>query len=100
MGALFLRAVQPIIGTGHLIDWFSHRTLVGLDVFLVAMPLAAFIVGCAMVMRSWRGDAALRRDASEVWAIARANMATLLIAISTLMAGGILAIVALHLITE
>jgi hypothetical protein len=100
MAALFLRAVQPIMGTGHLIDWFSRHTLVGLGVFLFAMPLAAGIVGLAVILRSWRRDAALRRDALEVFAILRANLAYLLIAISTLTAGGILTIVALHMITE
>lgn len=100
IGALFLRAVQPIMGTGNLVDWFSHHVLVGLDVFLIAMPLAAFLVGSAMLLRSWRSDAALRRDALEICAMVRANVASLLIAISTLMAGGILAIVALHMITE
>ena len=100
MSALFLRAVQPSMGTGHLVDWFSHHVLVGLDVFLIAMPLAAFIVGTAIVMRSWRSDAALRRDALEIYAIVRTNVASLLIAISTLTAGGILMIVAVHMITE
>ncbi|HEY0802424.1 MAG TPA: hypothetical protein VGD54_16410 [Steroidobacteraceae bacterium] len=100
MGALFLRAVQPIMGTGRLVDWFSHHVLFGLYVFLVAMPLAAFIVGSATVVRSWRRDAAFRRDAVEVCAIVRANGAFLLIGISTLMAAGILTIVAMHMITE
>jgi hypothetical protein len=100
MAALFLRAVQPIIGTGRLVDWFSHHVFVGLDVFLVAMPLAAFIAGTAMVLSSWRSDAALRRDALQVFSIVRVNLAPLLIAISTLAAGGILTIVAMHMITE
>jgi hypothetical protein len=100
MGALFLRDVQPIMGTGHLVDWFSHHVRVGLDIFLIAMPLAAFIVGAPMLLRSWHSDAALRRDALEVCAIVRANAATLLIALSTLIAGGILTIVAMHMITE
>jgi hypothetical protein len=100
MAALFLRAVQPIMGTGHVIDWFSRHGLIGLHVFLFGMPLTAGIVGLAVILRSWRRDAALRRDTLEVCAILRANLAYLLIAISTLMAGGILTIVALHMITE
>lgn len=100
MVALFLRAVQPIMGTGHLINWFSRHGLVGLRVFLFGMPLTAGIVGLAVILRSWRRDAALRRDALELCAILRANLAYLLIAISTLMAGGILTMVALHMITE
>ena len=64
------------------------------------MPLAAFVVGCATVLRSWRSDAELRRAALEMFATARAHVASLLIAGATLMAGGILALVAMHLITE
>ncbi len=100
MVALFLRAVQPIMGTGHLIVWFSQHTLVGLDIFLVAMPLAALVVGSTVVLRSWRSDAALRGNALQICARVRANVAWVLIAMSTLMAGAILAIVAVHLITE
>src|SRR5215472_11741792 len=100
MTALFLREVQPAAQTGRLVEWFSHHLVIGLYVFLVAMPLAAFTVGCGMVLRSWRGDAHFRRAASEMLTIARANAASLLIAGATLMAGGILAIVAMHMITE
>ena len=100
MAALFLRAVQPVLGTEHLVDWFSQHAFVGLDVFLIVMPLAALIAGSAMGLRSWRRDAALRRDALKACAMVRANLASLLIASSTLMAGAILMLVAMHLITE
>ena len=72
----------------------------GLDVFLIAMPLTAFVIGCASVLRSWRGDAELRQAALRTLAAARAHLATLLIAGATLVAGSVLAIVALHVITD
>jgi hypothetical protein len=100
MTALFLREVQPAAQTGLLVQWFSHHIVLGLYVSLIGMPLAAFTVGCAMVLRSWRADAHFRRATLEVFTIARANVASLLIAGATLMAGGILAIVAMHMITE
>ena len=100
MVALFLREVQPLAQTGRLVEWFSHDVVLGLDVFLIAMPLAAFVIGCAMVLRSWRGDVEFRRASLEIFTIVRAHVASLLIAGVTLMAGGILAIVALHMITE
>lgn len=100
MGALFLRAVQPILGTGHLIDWFSHHVVVGLDIFLIVMPLGAFIIGAALLLRSWRRDAALRRDALQILAIVRANVPCLLIVMSTTTAAGILLLVAMHMVTE
>jgi cytochrome b561 len=100
MVALFLREVQPLAQTGRLVEWFSHHLVLGLYVFLIAMPLAAFVGGCAAVMRSWRSDAEFRRATLEMFTTARAHVASLLIAGATLMAGGILAIVAMHLITE
>jgi hypothetical protein len=100
MTALFLREVQPAAQTGLLVEWFSHHVVLGLYVFLIAMPLAAFVVGCAMVMRSWRGDAEFRQATLEIFTIARTHLASLLTAGATLMAGGILAIVAMHLVTE
>lgn len=100
MVALFLREVQPLAQTGHLVDWFSHHVVLGLYVFLVTMPLAAFVVGSAIVLRSWRSDPEFRRATQEILNTARAHATSLLIAAATLMAGSILAIVALHMITE
>lgn len=100
MIALFLREVQPLMQTGRLVEWFSHHVVLGLYVFLVAMPLTAFGVGCATVLRSWRSDVDFRRATLEVLATVRGQGAPLLIAGATLLAGGILAIVAMHMITE
>jgi hypothetical protein len=105
MTALFVRNLQPeqyepARTALRLVEWFSVRPVLGLYVFLIALPLAAFIIGGTVVLRSWRGDAELRRAALGTLAIVRAHLATLLIAGATLMAGGILAIVALHVITD
>jgi hypothetical protein len=100
MVALFLREVQPLAQTGRLVEWFSHHVVLGLYVFLIAMPLAALVVGCAIVLRSWRGDAEFRRATLEIITTVRAHVASILIAGVTLMAGGILALVAMHMITE
>jgi hypothetical protein len=105
MTALFVRDVQPLqYEPAHtaqrLVDWFAARPFLGLDVFLIALPFAALIIGCATVLRRWRSDAELRQGARETFAVVRAQFATLLIAVATLMAGGILAIVALHVATD
>ena len=105
MTALFVRDVQPPkYEPAHtaqvLVDWFSARPFLGLDVFLIALPLAAWVIGCATVMRRWRNDAELRQSARDMFAVVRAQLATLLIVGATLMAGVILAIVALHVITD
>jgi hypothetical protein len=105
MTALFVRNLQPAPyepaqTARRLVDWFSARPHLGLDVFLIALPFAAFGIGCATVWRSWRSDEELRQAASKTLAAVRAHLATLLIAGATLVAGCILAIVAVHVITD
>ena len=105
MTALFVRNLQPAqYEPAHtarrVVDWFSARPHLGLDLFLIALPFAALVFGCVTVLRSWRGDAQLRQAGRETLAAVRAHLATLLIAGATLTAGGILAIVALHMMTD
>lgn len=100
MIALFLREVQPLMQTGRLVDWFSHHVVLGLYVSLIAMPLAAFIVGFAVVLRGWHCDSEFRRAVLEILTAARAHITSLAVAGATLIAGGILAVVAMHMITE
>jgi hypothetical protein len=105
MTALFVRNLQPKqYEPAHtaqlLVDWFSARPHLGLDLFLIALPFAAFVIGCVSMLRSWRSDAELRQAALRTLTAVRAHMATLLIAGATVVAGGILAIVALHMITD
>jgi hypothetical protein len=105
MTALFVRNLQPpqyepAHTAQRVVDWFSARPHVGLDVFLIALPFSAFVIGCAIVLRSWRSDTELRQAALGTLVALRAHLATLLIAGATLTAGGILAIVAMHMITD
>lgn len=105
MTALFVRNLQPAPyepaqTARRLVDWFAARPFLGLDIFLIALPFVTVLIGCAALLRSWRNDAALRQAAREMLATLRAHTAPLLIAGSTAVAGGILAIVALHLITD
>jgi hypothetical protein len=105
MTALVVRSIQPrqfepAHSAQRLVDWFSARPHVGLDLFLIALPLAAFVVGCSAIVRGWSRDAELRRAALATVAAIRAHMATLFIAGATVVAGGILAIVAVHMITD
>jgi hypothetical protein len=105
MGALFVRNLQPIQyeparTAGRVVEWFSARPRLGLDVLLIALPFVALVIGCATVLRGWRRDTELRQAALATVATVRAHLATLLIAGATLAAGAILAIVTLHVITD
>jgi hypothetical protein len=105
MTALFVRSLQPPAyepaqTARRLVDWFSARPFLGLDIFLIALPFAVFVIGCATVLRSWRSDSQFRQAAFQTLAAVRAHLAALLILGATLVAGGILAIVALHVIAD
>ena len=105
MSALFVRNLQPphyepAETARRLVDWFAGHTVLALYVFLMALPFAALVIGCAAVYRAWRTDAQLRQAARQTFAAIRAHLASLLIAAATLAAGGILAIVALHVLAD
>ena len=105
MTALFVRNLQPLeYEPAHtaerIVTWYSGRPHIGLWVLLIALPLAVLITGCGTLLRNWRDDVALRQAARHTLAAIRAHLAMLLVAGATLTAGGILAIVALHVLTD
>jgi cytochrome b561 len=105
MTELFVRNIQPspyqpAESARRIVEWFSARPHFGLGVLLIALPFAAFVIGGTTVLRSWVNDAEFRRAILGAFAAVRAHLAKVLIAVTTLLAGGILAIVALHMITD
>jgi len=105
MTALFVRNLQPVQyeparTAARVVDWFSVRPFLGLDIFLVTLPFVALLLGCITVLRSWFRDASLRQAALEMFSVVRAHFATLLITGASLVAAGILFIVGLHVITD
>ena len=66
---------------------------VGLWILLIALPFAVLIIGSATLVRSWNEGAQLRREI-------RAHLATLCVAAATVTAAAVLAIVALHMLTD
>jgi len=100
MSALFLRSVQPLLQTGLVVDWFSQHLVLGLYVSLVAMPLGAVLLGCAVLTHGWRSDAEFRRATVAMRRTACIYAPHLSLAAATLAALAVLALVALHMITE
>jgi hypothetical protein len=105
MTALFVRNLQPLQyeparTAERIVTWYSARPRVGLWVLLMALPLAVLLTGCGSLLRSWNADVELRQTTRHTLAAIRAHLATLLIAAATLAAGGVLAIVALHAVTD
>lgn len=105
MAALFLRNVtpqqyEPAHSAQQIVMWYAARPHVGLWILLVALPLTVLITGAASLLRRWRDDAELRQAARQTVATLEAHLATALVAAATLMAGGFLAIVALHMLAD
>lgn len=105
MTALFVRNVQPpqlepARSAGRVVEWFSARPHLGLDVCLIALPFAALVIGCASVLRSWKRDPEFRDAARRTFAVIRTHLASLIIVAATVTALGILGIVAVHVISD
>lgn len=104
MSALFIRNLQPqqfepAHTAERIVAWYAARTQVGLWLFLIAFPLAVLLIGCVSLVRSWRSEAALQAAAFECAGAIRRHFAIVAVALASLASAGILAIVALHLIT-
>ena len=105
MAALFVRNVQPLqYEPAHtaqrIVMWYAARPHIGLWVLLIALPFVVLVTGCGTLLRSWSDEVKLRQATLQTVAAIRAHLAALLVAGATVTAGGILAIVALHVLTD
>ena len=105
MAALFVRNLQPLqYEPAHtaqqIVDWYAVRPRIGLWGLLIGLPLVVLVTGCGTLLRRWSNEAELRLAARHTLAALVAHLATVLIAGATLAAGGFLAIVALHVLTD
>ena len=105
MTALFARNIQPLqYEPAHtaqrIVDWYAARLHLGLWVLLIALPLAVVIIGSATLLREWRRNQEFRIAALRAIGFIRSQASSILIAGATAAAGGILAIVALHVLTD
>ena len=105
MAALFLRNVQPqqyepAHTAQQIVMWYAARPRTGLWGLLVALPLTVLVTGCATLLRKWSDEIELRQATRNVLSTLGSHLATAIVAVATLIAGGILAIVALHMLTD
>ncbi len=94
------RQYEPARTAQRIVDWYASSTHVGLWILLIALPLAVLVIGSTTLLREWRRNQALRTATLESISIVRAHASALLIAGATAVAGGILAIVGLHVLTD
>ncbi|MFI5181100.1 MAG: hypothetical protein ACHQPI_06900 [Thermoanaerobaculia bacterium] len=105
MTALFVRNLQPqqyepAHTAQQIVLWYAARPHVGLWVFLMALPFTVLVIGCATLLRTWNAEVELREAARQTFAAIRLHLATLIVALTTIAAAGILATVALHVLTD
>ena len=105
MTALFARNIQPqqyepAHTAQRIVDWYAASPHIGLWVLLIALPLAVVGIGTATLLREWHHNQELRVATLKVIGFIRSQAPTILIAGATAMALGILAIVALHVLTD
>ena len=105
MTALFVRNVQPpqfepAHTAQQIVTWYAMRPRTGLWGLLIALPLVVLVTGCATLVRRWSADPELRLAARHTRAALQPHLTTVLIAGATLSAGAILAVVALHVLTD
>jgi hypothetical protein len=105
MSALFVRNLQPSqyepAHTAHqIVAWYAARPHLGLWVLLIALPLIVLVTGCATLLHRWSVEPELRQAALQALTVLRAHLATLLVTNATLAAGAVLAIVALHVLSD
>jgi hypothetical protein len=104
MTALFVRNLQPTRyqparSAQLIVQWFSARPNLGLSVLMIACPTAVLVIGAVTLRRSWRADRELRDAAHQAWTVLRRHWTPFIVAATTLAAAGILAIVALHVLS-
>ena len=105
MTALFVRNLQPpqyepAHSAQQIVMWYAARPRIGLWVLLIGLPLLVLVTGCSTLLRKWGREVELRQAARDTLAVLRTHLATVLVAGATLAAGGTLAIVALHVLTD
>ncbi len=98
--AQHLEPAPPARAAQLVVEWFSTHVVFGLYVFLVALPLAALVIGGITVLLGWRGAEGIRQAVLDIFTAVRHHTSNLLIAGATVVAGGILAIVAMHMMTH
>lgn len=105
MTSLFARSIQPVqYQPAHaaqaIVDWYAASPHLGLWVLLCALPMAVLLIGLFSLVREWQRNEDLRDDAWKIVGLVRSHASALLIAGATATAGCVLAVVALHVITD
>jgi hypothetical protein len=104
MSALVIRNLQRLQfeaarSAEQLVMWYAGRAWT-LWLLLLALPLAVLVSGCATLIDSWKRYVVVPHSISQSLIIVRSHLAALFVALITVTAGVILAIVVAHMLAN
>ena len=106
LAAAALRMLQPRQHEPARAIWIllectaAHVTRLDAAILFLGMPGVVLVTGCAVLLREWWQDQALRQDARMILGILRRHLAIGLLTVAVALAGTILAAVVAHVITD
>jgi hypothetical protein len=100
--ALFLRHVPPAESkpartADRIVTWYAAHPQLALWVLLLLLPLSAFILGSAALMRTWSDNPQLQYYTWRALAAIPAHWPAVSIGGATLLSAGVLAMITSHL---
>lgn len=100
--ALFLRQVppptsEPARTADRIVKWYAAHPQLALWVFLLLLPLSAFILGSAALLRTWDDNPQLQYYAWRALAAIPEHWPAVSIGGATLLSAGVLAMITAHL---
>jgi hypothetical protein len=103
--ALFVRQAQPLASgparaAERIVTWYAAHPQLGLWVLLLLLPLSAFILGSAALLRTWAENPELRDYAWRAVMAIPNHWPAVSIGAATLLAAGVLAMITTHLMRE
>ena len=102
VAALFLRQVPPPQSgpartAGRIVTWYAAHPQLALWVLLLLLPLSAFLLGSAALMRTWGNNPQLQYWAWRALTEIPEHWPAVSIGVATLLSAGVLAMITAHL---
>jgi hypothetical protein len=92
---------EPARTCAAIVAWtVAHVSKLGAAILFLGMPGAVVLAGCATLLGKWRKDSRLRQDSAMTFAILCRHFWVGLLTAAVLLAGAVLAAVAVHNITD
>jgi len=95
------RQYEPARTAWAVFEWSgAHISRLGAGVLFLVLPAFTAILGCVALYRLWQQDQGFRQDILIAWDVLRRRYALVLMSAATLLAGCIVCLTILHVITD